>query len=454
MASLTTITSELQIHIARHLDIEALLALSLVSKQLCSIAQDVLYVDVSLQENITENAKVHSDIRSFYYTMKTRPHLCRRVRHLSMVPHDARLKLIVPAEIFTGLGLVPAVIIKVSEAALAGILLTMLPNLTSLNMTMIAYDQNGEMPILASNPIQRLFGTEFDPQQLRNIPGLKKVETLRLWAPTIESHWMTLPQLSQLYLHPEGIRALSDRGAGLLEIESVVELLPLSLPKLTALSLTVKTTWLTPQNRPQNHSQPVHGFPELLRRLPGITNLEIFFENSEDAGDMSSVTDCNELGKTLAVFTQTLRALTIHTLPDDGQILPIQRLNHFTKLQELSISEDALLDDNTHLEYADEPGMPPITQLPPQLERLEIFRVSERVLEFWDFLISNVEGFPNLKTVVLHTDLRRTRIPVWRVGGSYLGYTQTRLEKWLSWVVEFSFRDVGLDVVVWYLGEE
>jgi hypothetical protein len=274
--------------------------------------------------------------------------------------------------------------ILVEEAQIAGYLLTRLPSLKELDLTVL---RKMSAPVYSPYrygcfPIKSLFACETTPE-LSQIPGLANLRSLRLDAGALEWPWCTLPHLRTLelglYSHIGDYRQWS----GTSNIET--------------LTLTCTTEILLQDDSRYQYLQA------FLTRCPKIKALHFLignycFDSTADVGDeLYEMLDENEIGSfdtlvdRITLLAPFLEELTIryvyNEIPEYLQYTtPATSLAQFTALKRLSAPYNSLFDHP--------PSVP--TRLhhsivPPTLESLTIYCPHVEVLES----LRDIVQYPN-----------------------------------------------------------
>jgi len=207
--------NETLLNIAERLPNHDLCVLSQVAKQFTPIAQDVLFRSPTIIPHPQQSDRKDDRFAALLNALVKKPGLAKAVRSLELYPRYQD----VPSDdnIFSRLStnilrLLRVARPNVSEAAIVGTILDVVPNLEHLildvlaagySFTRHAYDR--ERYPETGYPIEHLFGPHSDPgrpfdRDISHIAGLKKLTVLELRGGDLEWAWCQLPSLKKLRL--------------------------------------------------------------------------------------------------------------------------------------------------------------------------------------------------------------------------------------------------------------
>jgi hypothetical protein len=259
--------TELLIKIAEYLPKDDLRSLSLVSKTFAEVAQDVLYREVSLQQQYYKNSQHHhSKIASLLWTIGRKPYLAAKVKRLTWWPRskDVPYRMVHNSPVGPASPLLVGPFkVLVDEQRLAADLLTCFTDLRSIEFT--------EKDKQTLDDGQRIYGCPIvDKMPLRlndlpAVPALAKLESLCLEEGALSWSVFTFPTLKLVELGPLEKVPMAYGGHAAPNITSLrfgvkegefgdISHIFSRLPNLRSLNCRHTTTWLEALTSLSTHS--------------------------------------------------------------------------------------------------------------------------------------------------------------------------------------------------------
>lgn len=292
---------------------------------------------------------------------------------------------------------------NVSEARLAGVLLTLLPNLRALTLAVFD-DWPSYVPGNLSDPLiwpegrwgtysKDSLGELFGPKRLANfssIPGLRNLETIILQARQLDPAWTTLPNLKYMWLN----RTFRSYWMSISE-----EIPPAS--SISHLTLTPSVLLLVPAEK---RHKPMKIF---LSQLTGLRCLRISFDDSyNELRYRRTTVKFDDFIEVLSITRFTLEEL--HLGSDDGVgflklIQPVTTLSHFTRLRILGIQQEALIGPFYNALNSDHVAI--YRLLPSSLELLRIWGTTLCFFDWLERLFAARFSVPKLKDIEMVSEL-------------------------------------------------
>ncbi|KAF2105442.1 hypothetical protein BDV96DRAFT_608268 [Lophiotrema nucula] len=416
LSKMEQIPNELLLDVSERVSTKDLCELSLVCKKLRAVAQEVLHrspvIPMTLSWDLsTERCK----LSSLLWTFVKRPDLALLVRELELRPLLLEVDFdysILCDSTQRDQALLRSARLKVSEMALAGMILERVPHLIDLHLEvanyfaqtchkydMVRYAHLEAIELLFDEKNSSSLNETGYRRDLTKIAGLRGLKKLHLEAAELQWPWAALPSLREI--HVNRLCALTDVGT------------PLSATSHSIRTLTLERN--TSILRRQSVDQPIISF---LGRLNGLSKVVVSLSNYipfNREGTLEIVQNgveepsCDWLLMHLSGVAVTLRALEINIAEDeheDGCFLQYVRpasAFSFRKLQHLKLPHELLAPVHEDFQTSGDIASLAPRMLPSSLKTLDVTYPFLAIGEYMQGICDNENYFQDLKKIGIDT---------------------------------------------------
>ncbi|KAF2649991.1 hypothetical protein K491DRAFT_721179 [Lophiostoma macrostomum CBS 122681] len=312
-----------------------LASLTRASKRFFEIAQELLYTDIYIRHTRynkyrmrpwgrRESAEEESRVTLLFDALAKRPSLARKVRKLLIWPRYINVEF--RMNTITGLQIPAYKGIKapMKECLIVGLLLSLLPELRYLNLHLDLYRSGICVPFFEHCMLSSLFGeaTDISVADLSSVPGLAKLQVLRINSCQMHMDWCRLPSLERVEIGSLAYMANIHHGV---QISTVLWFFLLLDEK------TIRGRW--------------DGHIDFLSRFHSLKKLTVVIphNNSHSSGGYCAWTRLHDLADSVHAHLEDLE-LSHGREPDwTKHVQPIPSLVSFMSVRTLKLPQDALL---------------------------------------------------------------------------------------------------------------
>jgi hypothetical protein len=450
--TLQGLPAELRDHIAEYLQRNHLAVFARVSKMLAKLVEDVLYKSVELHSSENASPPEADDDKSqgafeqlyvanFCRTMLERPDLRSRVKSARLVVSFTG----VPMNVCLLHGLVDTLStvfnVTVSEATLAGTLLTLLSDVTSLSLdTWNVVDKDRQNAPCMLFQSEARYARE-NPELVPAFGNLTVLSWSSLLLPFIVA---CLPKLDHLHISSEC--AIEDPGSNALA------------PRLSKLTIYRSTTIFFPPYEPKGTGELDASVLHFIKCCVSLRQLVIGLDRERHpipetlgqgvTGDLSgAVTQLHKLRPELESFTLRAARKLHNSFLDHVTPIASYTFHPFTGLKHLRIPQIQLFGADKDEEPLKQQSIASL--LPPALEHLEVDYPGKTILDFLNWVVQERETVPSLAKITLYCAYHRCNRGIACTDESG---TRGLLDQWNEKKVVKDLR--GLGIVVAFLEME